>query len=218
MKSKIIRLFGVPILVIFLNSGFILFAGEVYTYFPTLIPILLLNTFISIDIVIRPKSVKKDEFKRSILMLSFLLLPIILFLPYQEYRILAYQILTPPIYYWTVITGTVLLFLGGVVLLISRIQLGKYGGPKIVIEENHQLITNGVYRFIRHPMYLGFLFIFFGYSLALGSIFMTNVICFIFLLIFKNRIDIEERLLLSKFGQEYMDYMERTKRLFPFLY
>lgn len=201
-----------------MNLGFILFAGEVYVYFPTLIPILLLNAFISIDIVIRPTSVKRDEYKRSIPILSFLLLPIILFLPYYEYVVILNQILSPSIYYWTVITGTVLLFLGGILLVNSRIQLGKYGGSRIVIEENHQLITNGVYRFIRHPIYLGFLFMFFGYSLALGSLFMTFVICFVFLLIFKNRIDIEERLLLSEFGEEYADYMRRTKRLFPFLY
>lgn len=212
------RLFGVPILIVFMNSGFILFAGEVYTYLHTLFPIILLNVLISIDIVIRPTSTIKDEYNRSILIISFLSLPIILFLPYFEYKVILYQILTPSIFNWTIIAGSILLLLGGTLLLISRMQLGKYGGPRIVIEKEHQLITNGVYKYIRHPMYLGFLFIFFGYSLSLGSLFMTLVICFVFLLIFKNRIDIEERLLLSEFGEEYANYMKRTKRLLPFLY
>ncbi|MFX0124203.1 MAG: methyltransferase family protein [Candidatus Hodarchaeota archaeon] len=218
MKSRIKKLLGVPLLVMFMNLGFILFAGEVYTNFSRLIPIVLLNVIISIDIVIRPTSAKRDEYRRSILLISFLFLPIILFLPYQEFRIYSYQHLTPSIYNLTVITGTVLLFLGGNLLIISRIQLGKYGGPRIVIEESHQLITNGVYRFIRHPMYLGFLFIFFGYSLALGSIFMTIAICIFFFFIFKNRIDLEEKMLISEFGNKYIDYMKRTSKLIPFLY
>lgn len=218
MKSFIPKILGVPIFVIFINIGFILFAGEVYTYLPTLTPIFLINLIISLDIVIRPISPREDEYKRWILMISFLLLPIILFLPYYEYKLILQYVLTPFLYYWTVISGTLLLFCGGLILLTSRIQLGKYGGPRIVIETNHKLITNGIYRFIRHPMYLGFLIIFFGYSLALGSIFMTTLISFTFLLIFKGRIELEERILISEFGDEYMKYMERTKKLLPFLY
>lgn len=218
MKLFVLKLLGVPILVIFMNIGFILFAGEVFTFFPTLIPISLFSIIISLDIVIRPTSPKKDEYNRWILVISFLLLPLILFLPYYEYKIAIRDLIPPFLYSGIVITGTVFLFCGGIILLTSRIQLGKFGGPRIVIETNHRLITHGVYRFIRHPMYLGFLIIFFGYSLALGSFFITIVICFAFLLIFKNRIDIEERLLLLEFGDEYINYMERTKRLLPFLY
>ncbi|MFX0204661.1 MAG: methyltransferase family protein, partial [Candidatus Hodarchaeota archaeon] len=204
------KVLGIPILVIFMNSGFILFAGEVYNNFTTLIPILLLNLIISIDILIRPLSSKKDEFRRSILIISFVLLPTILILPYVEYKVFTQNLLTPFLYFWGVVTGIVFLFIGGLILLISRIQLGRYGCPRIVIETNHKLTTDGVYRFIRHPMYLGFLFVFFGYSLALGSIFMTMMICSVFFLIFRSRIQLEERLLLSEFGDEYAEYMERT--------
>jgi protein-S-isoprenylcysteine O-methyltransferase Ste14 len=218
MNTLILKVLGIPILVIFMNLGFILFAGEVYTNSATLLPIFLLNVIISIDIVIRPTSSKKDRYKRSILIISFLLLPIILLLPYFEYKVFTQQSLIPLLYLWINLLGILLLSIGGIILLICRIQLGRYGGPRIVIETHHKLIMNGVYRFIRHPMYLGFLFIFFGYSLALGSVFMTIMICSSFLLIFKNRMDMEERLLLSEFGEEYADYMKRTKRLFPCFY
>ncbi|MFW9905582.1 MAG: methyltransferase family protein [Candidatus Thorarchaeota archaeon] len=218
MNVQTKKVLGIPILVIFINSGFILFAGEVYNNIATLIPIFLFNVIIIIDILIRPLSSKKDEFKRSILIISFVLLPTILILPYFEYKVFIQNWLSSLLYSWGVITGIVFLFIGGFVLLISRIQLGRYGGPRIVIETNHKLITNGVYRFIRHPMYLGFLFAFFGYFLALGSIIMTILICFFFFLIFRSRIQLEERLLLSEFGDEYAEYMDRTKKLLPFLY
>ena len=212
------KLMGVPVLFFFINLGFILFASEVFLALQTLFPILLLNAFISIDIVIRPISEKRDEYNRAILIISFLLMPLVFMLPYIEFILFTVQFLTPLMSFWSFIIGTVLLVLGGVLLILSRIQLGRYGGPRIVIEDKHQLITHGVYQFVRHPMYLGFLLLFFGYSLAFGSIVMSLVISISFFLIFKNRMDIEEKLLISEFGEEYLTYMEQTKKLFPFLY
>ena len=201
-----------------MNLGFILVAREVFSHFSMFVPILLLDVFISIDIVIRPVSAKKDEYRRSIIAVSFLSIPILFTLPYYEYKVLMVQILSPLIANWASIIGTVLLVLGGILLLLSRIQLGKYGGPKLVIEDKHQLITTGSYQYIRHPMYSGFLLLFFGYSLSFGSVIMTFTILVVFFLIFKNRMDIEEKLLISEFGEEYLVYMKRTKRLFPLLY
>ncbi|MFX0182875.1 MAG: methyltransferase family protein [Candidatus Hodarchaeota archaeon] len=218
MKYYIGKLLGIPLLVMFMDLAFILFAREVLTQLHTLVPILLLNIFISIDIVIRPVSAKKDKFNRCIIAISFLSMPIVFILPYYEYKTITNQILSPLIFNVVSIISIVLLALGGMTLLLSRIQLGEYGGPKIVIEDEHKLITTGLYQFIRHPMYLGFLLLFFGYSLAFGSFVMTIVISSTFFLIFKNRMDIEERLLISEFGEEYLRYMEGTKRLFPFLY
>ncbi|MFX0206547.1 MAG: methyltransferase family protein [Candidatus Hodarchaeota archaeon] len=218
MKYYIWRLLGIPLLVMFMDLAFILFAREVFTQLQTLVPIFLLNVFISIDIIIRPVSTKKDEYNRYIVASSFLLMPILFILPYYEFIVLNDQILSPLIINLISIIGSALMTLGGILLLMSRIQLGEYGGPKIVVEDKHKLITIGLYQFIRHPMYLGFLLLFFGYSLAFGSFIMTIVITFTFFLIFKNRMDIEERLLISEFGEEYLRYMERTKRLFPILY
>ncbi|MFX0053138.1 MAG: methyltransferase family protein [Candidatus Hermodarchaeota archaeon] len=218
MKYYIEKLIGVPFLILFIDLGFFLFAREAFTKLQTLVPILLMNAFISIDIVIRPVSAKEDKFNRSVLIISFLSMPIVFIMPYFEYRMIMNQILSPLITALISISGSVLLILGGILLLLGRIQLGEYGGPKIIVEDKHKLITTGLYQFIRHPMYLGFLLLFFGYSLAFGSFVMTIAIIFIFFLIFKNRMDIEERLLISEFGEEYLRYMGRTKRLFPFLY
>ena len=203
---------------VFLNLGFILFSMEVFGFFPTLIPILLINIFISIDIVVRPLSTQKDEFNRSVIVISFLTVPFILYLPYYEYKIFTSQFLPLFVFNLMFLIGNAFLMLGGSLLFLSRKQLGKYGGSKIVIENEHQLITSGLYYYIRHPIYLGFLILFSGYSVALGSIVMMIVITGAFLLIFKKRMNLEEKLLISQFGEEYLNYMNRTKRLIPFLY
>ncbi|MFX0173328.1 MAG: methyltransferase family protein [Candidatus Hodarchaeota archaeon] len=218
MKCYIVKLIGVPFLVFFIDLGFFLLAREVFTQLQTLVPILLMNAFISVDIVIRPVSAKEDKFNRSILIISFLSMPIVFIMPYFEYRMIMNQILSPLITALISITGSVLLILGGMLLLLGRIQLGEYGGPRIVIEDKHQLITTGIYKCIRHPIYLGFLLLIFGYSVAFGSCLMTIIISFSFFLIFRSRMDIEEKLLVSEFGEKYLGYMKRTKRLIPFLY
>ncbi|MFX0095689.1 MAG: methyltransferase family protein, partial [Candidatus Hodarchaeota archaeon] len=211
MNTGLEKLIGVSLCLIFMNLGFILFAREVYSQIPTFIPILLFNLFISIDVGIRPRSMKKDESNRALAGGAFLSMPLVLLLPYLEYKVVTAHILSPLMVNWLSISGTVLLGVGGGCLLLSRIQIGKYGGPKIVIEETHQLVTRGMYRYIRHPIYLGFLGLFGGFSLAFGSFLMTFGICFILFLVFRGRIELEEKLLISTFGEEYLQYKKRTK-------
>ncbi len=218
MKTIILKLIGVPILFVFVNFGFLLFAREVFSQTQTLIPILLFNVIISADIVIRPTSRKKDEYNRIVLIISFLAMPVGVTLPYFENKVLMEIILSLPTSIWIPIIGTGFLMVGGILLLVSRLQIGKYGGPRIVIEETHQLITTGMYRYIRHPMYLGFLLLFSGYSFALGSIIATGGISLILFFVFKSRMDMEENLLLASFREEYLAYLKRTNRLIPFLY
>jgi protein-S-isoprenylcysteine O-methyltransferase Ste14 len=218
MKSIFFKLAGLPILLVFVNLGFLLWSKDVFSQIQTLLPIVLLNAFICADIVIRPISRRKDEYNRIVVLISFLLLPIGLIFPYFEYKILMKQILPPPISIMVMVFGIGFLLVGGILLLVSRLQIGKYGGPKISIEENHRLITTGMYQHIRHPIYLGFLLLFFGYSSALGSIVTTIGITLILFLIFKSRMEMEEDFLLVSFGEEYLTYLKRTKRLLPFLY
>ena len=209
---------GVPILLVFVNLGFLLFAREVFSQAQTLIPILLFNVVISTDIVIRPVSRKKDEYNRTVIIISFLMIPVGVTLPYFENKVIMEQILSLPTSNWILAIGTGFLIVGGILLLGARLQIGKFGGSRIAIEEKHQLITTGMYRYIRHPIYLGFLLLFFGYSFALGSIIATGGISLAFFLLFKSRMKMEENLLLASFGEEYLAYLKRTKRLFPFLY
>ncbi len=219
MNYKMKKIIGIPFLLIFINLGFILFESEVFKNPMRTIPILILNIFISIDILIRPISTKKDEHNRLIPVISFLSMPLIVLLPYLEFKLILDEItLLTHFSFHLFIIGVILSVMGGVILLLSRIQIGQYGGPKIVIEDRHQLITNGFYEHVRHPIYLGFLFLFFGYSLAFGSFLMTMLIFLFLFLIFNKRMEIEERLLIAEFGKKYELYLTRTKKLIPYLY
>jgi protein-S-isoprenylcysteine O-methyltransferase Ste14 len=87
----------------------------------------------------------------------------------------------------------------------------------VVIREDHQLITHGIYRFTRNPMYLGLIMGVTGlpvYAASLYGFFASLVLIPIIL----NRIRLEEKLLTEEFQDAYQSYKETTKKLIPFIY
>ncbi len=86
-----------------------------------------------------------------------------------------------------------------------------------MIRNKHQLITHGIYRLVRHPIYLGVIVVALGiavYSSSLGGFVIMCALGPIFL----NRIRMEERLLIEEFGDAYRKYKETTHKLIPFIY
>jgi protein-S-isoprenylcysteine O-methyltransferase Ste14 len=208
---------GVPFVFLFMNSLFIVYAPYVFAGLTTLVPISLMSIAICIDVAIRPISAKPDRYSRNLLALAFLLFPFAVALPYFEFKSLTSVYLSS--FMPVVLTvGIFALLVGWMILLVSRLQIGRYGGPRITIEDDHRLITNGMYRFIRNPQYLGMLLILSGYAFSLGSLIITAMIVICLLAILRNRIRLEEELLIAAFGDEYREYMRRTWRLFPHIY
>ncbi len=112
-----------------------------------------------------------------------------------------------------------ILFLGGLALRWYSIgYLGRFFTVDVSISAEHKLIDSGPYRYIRHPSYTGALFVLVGLGFCFGnwlSIFFLTVpiVC-----AFLWRIRIEESALTEALGEDYRAYMQRTKRLIPFVY
>ncbi len=124
---------------------------------------------------------------------------------------------------WT-IDGEVVRFLGlamlavGCVLRIAPVfVLGRRFSGLVAIQEGHELVTDGLYRVIRHPSYLGLLVTLFGWSLVFRSA-IGVLVTLLFIPLLVARMNSEERLLESEFGERYADYRRRTWRLVPFVY
>jgi len=93
--------------------------------------------------------------------------------------------------------------------------LGKYWSPHIEVRETQTLIKKGIYKYMRHPYYFFFLFEIGGFPLIPNSYYsfiLTILLYFPLLLI---RIHYEEKALISKFGQEYLDYKKEVYGLLP---
>ena len=113
--------------------------------------------------------------------------------------------------------GLMLIVIGFTILLVAHITLWRNYSSTLVIREDHQLIAHGVYRFVRHPIYLGTTVVLMGISVYVSSLYGFLVMSAL-IPVFLNRIRIEERLLTEEFGDVYRTYKETTSKLIPFIY
>jgi len=113
------------------------------------------------------------------------------------------------------VVGALVFAVGVWLLWRSHAELGRNFSPALQIVEDHALVTDGVFRRIRHPMYSAHLLWAIAQMLLLqnwiaGPAFLVMQIPF-----YLRRIPAEERMMLGQFGEEYREYMGRTGRLFP---
>ena len=111
--------------------------------------------------------------------------------------------------------GVTCLALGLWLFYRSHADLGTNWSITLEVRERHQLITQGVYRRIRHPMYLALVLYAVGQALVIPNWLAgpANLIAVAILIAFRVRA--EERMMLDGFGAEYAAYSARTKRLIP---
>lgn len=113
--------------------------------------------------------------------------------------------------------GVALFAVGGALRLWPVYVLGNRFSGLVAIQPGHKLVTDGVYSVIRHPSYLGMLVNALGWSLAFRSgvgVLLTALLTVPLV----ARMNAEEKLLRSEFGDEYDAYRARTSRLIPGLY
>ena len=111
------------------------------------------------------------------------------------------------------------LIVAGIVLRAAAIlTLRRYFTVQVTIQDSHELVDRGLYRFLRHPSYTGALVSFIGLGFAFGSWLSLAIIVVAALIGFGYRIRVEEQALTAHFGERYRSYAARTKRLVPGIY
>ena len=112
-----------------------------------------------------------------------------------------------------------LIYLSGLFIRwTSIIQLKKAFTVDVAINKEHELKTDGLYKIIKHPAYLGLFMIFLGLSISMNSLLSVLVIAIPVFLAIAYRIKVEEAVLIEEFGSKYKEYSESTKRIIPFIY
>jgi protein-S-isoprenylcysteine O-methyltransferase len=114
--------------------------------------------------------------------------------------------------------GTMVFAAGLTIRWYSIAHLGRFFTINVAIAANHRLIDTGPYRFVRHPSYTGALMAFLGLALCLANWASLVVMLVPVFLVFLRRMHVEEGALLQALGDQYRDYMRRTKRLIPTVY
>lgn len=121
-------------------------------------------------------------------------------------------------YAFSIVIGAITMLLALWVFRRSHKELGRNWSITLEIREKHKLVSSGPYAFVRHPMYTSFLLIALGQAFLLANWVAGLAGLVGFSILFFLRVTKEERMMLENFGPEYRDYMERTKRLIPYLY
>jgi len=100
--------------------------------------------------------------------------------------------------------------------LWARSTLGRNWSGIVMVKVGHELIQNGPYRFVRHPIYTGMLMLFLANVLLNGRL--AGLLGFASLtLSFWLKLKREETVMLKEFPESYPSYMKRVKRLVPFV-
>ena len=97
----------------------------------------------------------------------------------------------------------------------SHYDLGHNWSPLLEIRKEHTLVTGGVYKYIRHPIYAAHWLWALGQALLLHNWIAGLGMLVTFIPLYLQRVGREEKMMLDNFGDEYHSYMQRTGRLLP---
>jgi len=114
--------------------------------------------------------------------------------------------------------GAFLGVVGVAVAIWARRTLAGNWSSSVTFKHDHQLIVNGPYGWVRHPIYTGILLMMLGTALSLGRL--DSILGFVlryFYYVF-SKIKTEENILTQHFSKAYPAYQKRTKALIPFLW
>jgi protein-S-isoprenylcysteine O-methyltransferase Ste14 len=114
--------------------------------------------------------------------------------------------------------GLGLILLGMMLRLMIIRSLGRYFTVDVAIRKDHRIKKTGFYTHIRHPSYLASLVSFTGFGLSMNNWITLLIVTIPVLIAFIIRMDLEEKVLISHFGEEYILYKKSTKKLIPFIY
>lgn len=157
---------------------------------------------------------RKNAIEAMVLIIAWLayLLPIV-WVFFDVFRFADY-----PLNPLALVVGTVLLVIGLLFFWKTHRDLGRQWSISLELRENHSLITDGVYRRVRHPMYTALLVYGAGQALAVPNFFVGPSYLLAIVLLLILRLSREEQMMIDQFGDEYRSYMARTKRLIPGLW
>lgn len=94
-------------------------------------------------------------------------------------------------------------------------SLGQNFSTSLTINKEQTLVTQGPYRWVRHPMYTSFVLLWIGFLLLAANWFigLTGILAFLWAILVRT--PKEEQMMIGRFGEQYITYMQHTGRYLP---
>lgn len=115
------------------------------------------------------------------------------------------------------IIGLILFVIFSWLQILSYKSLGKSYAQDIVIKKEHELVTGGLYKIVRHPQYISQLLSDLGAGIALLSYVVTPLVLIVEVPLFIARAILEEKILLKHFGEKFINYKKHSGFIIPFI-
>jgi protein-S-isoprenylcysteine O-methyltransferase Ste14 len=147
----------------------------------------------------------------SLLTIATSILPLI----YSVTNWLAFANYTLPA--WMGGTGILIMACSLLMFWRSHYDLKANWSPSVELYEGHTLITNGIYRYIRHPMYASLLLANIAQILLIQNWIAGPIGIIVFILFYTFRSQAEEKMMIERFGDQYRAYKKTTGVLLPIL-
>ena len=109
----------------------------------------------------------------------------------------------------------VFIILALIVFWRAHADLKTNWSPSLETREKHELITHGIYGYIRHPMYASQWLWVIAQPLLLQNWLAGWLDLFVFILFYVLRVRAEEKMMIDTFGDQYRDYMKKVGGVFP---
>jgi protein-S-isoprenylcysteine O-methyltransferase Ste14 len=118
---------------------------------------------------------------------------------------------------WAQAVGIAVTAAGLLFAVWARVHLGKYWSAMITLKDEHKLIRSGPYRFVRHPIYTGFIAGAIGSAITIGS---GDAWVGVAILVPTCLVKIwrEEKFLATEFGEEYLQFCSDVAMIVPFVW
>lgn len=113
------------------------------------------------------------------------------------------------------VVGVIIGFASDLLIFWILVSLGKNISAALKVRDDQHLVTDGPYRYIRHPLYAAGLPLFISISLVSSNWFLGLIGIGFQLFIMYVRTPLEEKMLIEHFGEAYRSYMRKTGAYFP---
>jgi protein-S-isoprenylcysteine O-methyltransferase Ste14 len=116
---------------------------------------------------------------------------------------------------WMGWTGIFIMACSLLIFWRAHYDLKANWSPSLELYEGHTLITNGIYRYIRHPMYASLLLANIAQILLIQNWIAGPIGIIVFILFYTFRSQAEEQMMMERFGDQYREYKEATGAILP---
>jgi len=111
--------------------------------------------------------------------------------------------------------GLIFMLIGLFIRILSARTLGRFYTSTLKTIDEQVIVNKGIYKYIRHPGYLGVIVLFISGGFASGNYISLCICAGLVIPAYLYRIQTEEKMLINQFGEKYIEYKKHTSRLLP---